>query len=308
MNGFWDHWFSGFFDGHPIDWETLAKVAFLEEKRPLSNDELSTAIANIELTRLSELSRLPERIVLEDSTGLYINIPDRFDNDAIIENCIRKIKNDIAFINKKGHTNAYAGLSDVFEILEYAIENYSDNALALHDDFVKSLRMTLRKIERNDLPSNDYEIENLVDDLNTATVDIRAYDQGVSEAVERRIKINSRAPNADEAESLLFEIQRASDRSVASLAEQMSRDGRVIGELLPDGTHQTDSAPEQAIQRIASRLPQMQEHEESEQRQSTLEKTVDLADKATKINKGAEAVGSAAVHGFRWLDYLLSLF
>jgi len=282
-----------------MDWEALAKIAFLEENRPLSDDAFGAAITNIELKRLSELSRLPERIVRDGSSGLYINVPERFENDRIIENCVRKVKNDIELINRKGHTNAYAGLSDVFEILEYAIEHYTDNALALHDDFAKSLRMTLRKIERHDLPSNDYAIENLVDDLNTATVDIRAYDQGVSEAVERRIKINSRAPNPDEAASLLFEIRRAADRSVTSLAKQMSRDGQVIGELSPDGTHPTDAAPEQALQRVASRLPQMQEYEEPEQRKTTMERTVDLADKATKIHKGAEAVGSAATHGFR---------
>ena len=307
-DGFWDYWFSGFFDGHPMDWETLARIAFLEENRRLSDDSFGAAITTIELKRLSELSRLPERIVRDESSGLYINVPERFENDRIIENCVRKVKNDIESISKKGHTNAYAGLSDVFEILEYAIEHYTDNALALHDDFAKSLRMTLRKIERHDLPSNDYAIENLVDDLNTATVDIRAYDQGVSEAVERRIKINSRAPNPEEAASLLCEIRRAADRSVTSLAKQMSRDGQVIGELSPDGTHPTDAAPEQALQRVASRLPQMQESEEPEQRKTTMERTVDLADKATRIHKGAEAVGSAATHGFRWLDYLLSLF
>jgi hypothetical protein len=308
MDGFWDYWFSGFIDGHPMDWETLAKVAFLEEQRPLADAEIGQAIVDIELERLRELAHLPERIVQDESSGLYTNVPEEFGNDRIIENCIRKVKRDIHAIKEKGQTNAYAGLSDVFEILDYAIENYADNALALHDEFVKSLKMTLRKIERHDLPNNDYAIENFVDDLNTSAVDIRAYDKGVLDAIERRIKINSRAPNSDEAASLLQEIERAASRSVTSLAEQLSRDGQVIGELSLDGTHHTDPEPEQAFQRVASRLPQMQDQKDLEQNGSRIERTVDLADKVTKIHKGAEAMSSAAGHGFRWLDYLLSLF
>lgn len=308
MEGFWDYWFDGFFDGRPIDWETLARIAFLEEKRPFSDSDLTTAITSIELSRLRELSRLPERIVRDEKSGLFASIPEEFGDERIIENCVRKVQRNIDLIRDKGHTNAYAGLSDILDILEYAVDNYKDNALALHDEFTKSLRMTLRKIERQDLPLNDYAIENLVDDLNTATVDLRAYDQGVSDAVERRIKIKSRPPDSDEAASLLFEIQRAADRSVSSLAQQLARDGAIIGELSPDGTHQTHPEPEQAIQRVASRLPQMQEEDKPKDKATRIDRTVDLADKANKIHKGAEAVGSAAAHGFRWLDYLLSLF
>lgn len=305
---FWDRWFDGFLDGHPMDWETLAKVAFLEEKRPITDAEISRAITDIELERLKELARLPERIIKDETSGLYTNIPEKFRNDRIIENCIRKIKRDIDAIQAKGETNTYAGLSDIFEILNYAIEHYANNALALHDDFVKSLKMTLRKIERHDLPTTDYAIENLIDDLNMATVDIRAFDQGVLDAIDRRIKINSRAPNPSEAASLLLEIERAAAQSVTSLAEQLSRDGKVIGELSSDGSHHTDPEPEQAIQRVASRLPQMQDQKELEHKPSGVERITDLAEKATVIHKGAEALGSAATHAYRWLNYLISLF
>jgi hypothetical protein len=52
----------------------------------------------------------------------------------------------------------------------------------------------------------------------------------------------------------------------------------------------------------------MQGENDGRDNRAGVDRAVDAADKAAKLQKGAEAIGAAAEHGWGWLQYLLSLF
>jgi hypothetical protein len=306
---FWRYWYSSFQNGTPLDWNTLAEIALIEETSDASDDEnFSRQIAEIEMRYLRALAYLPERVEKDDETGLFTLVPDTVKDLRRYQNAIRKVQEDVGRIMSVKQTNAYTALDDVFSILDNTFKKYRNEPMSVHDDFVKSLKMILRKIDRQELPPHDDAIDNLIDDLNTGSIDIRATDDGVAKAVTSRMRIKARRPNPYEADSLTREIDLKSARSDERLAAQLRSDVEIIQGLDQDGKHVTDPEPEQAVQRIANRLPQMQGENDGRDNRAGVDRAVDAADKAAKLQKGAEAIGAAAEHGWGWLQYLLSLF
>lgn len=308
-NNFWRYWYSGFRSGKPLDWKILEEVALSEESIDADGTSgIDQKIAEIELRNLRLLAYRPERVERDSETGLYTLLPDTIKDAQRYQNAIRKIHEDIDRIksnNSSFGANTYTALYDVIDILDNSINIHRDNPMFVHDDFVKCLKMILRKIDRQDLPPHDDAIENLIDDLNTGSIDIRATDEGVAKAVASRMRIKTRPPNPYEARSLANEIEIRSAQSDLRLAAQLRADCDIIQSLDKDGRHESDPEPEQAVHRVANRLPQMQNPIDEK---SPLDKTVDAAAKATKLQKGAEAVGNASERAWTWLQYLLSQF
>lgn len=304
-DSFWEYWYASFVQGAPLDWNMLFDIANIEA--PDGSGEAAEQIHGIELRYLRSKAYQPERIERDEITGLFTVVPERISNQRLYDNAIRKIQEDLNLIQKSKNTNSYYAVADICEFLQNTIDFHKHEPMFVHDDFVKALKMVVGRIEKQELPLDD-AIGNLVDDLNTGSIDIRAMDEGVAEAVASRVKIKIRKPGPLEERSLIDHIKLRSKQSDDALAGQMLSDANVIQSIEIDGTHETHPEPEQVIQRIANRLPQMQAEDDANTRQLGVEKMVDVTDHASKLQKGSEVVQKGAKIGLSWLQYLLSMF
>lgn len=301
---FWRYWYRGFLVGQPLDWELLKDVALLKRSSSTLAD-FNSNILFVESKRLIDLAFLPERVA-KDSTGLFTLINDPPAETDIYVNALRKVRQDIDRIRARSRlSNAYSALGDVMELLENVLAHHSDQPIAVHDDFNRSLKIVLQRLERQELPPGDDYIETLIDDLNNGAIDIRAGNKDVARAVSARVNIKKRAPTLAEAQSLAHEVSSKASLSDEDLARQLKHDASVIQELDAAGQHPSHPEPEQAIHRLAHRLPQMQD---TVSKSSVLNRTVETAEKADKLHKGTEAVGAMAKSGWTWLQFLISLF
>ena len=309
FKGFWGYWYHGFEYGNPLNWELLAGVALLPTQQSFESElALSEAIAKIEFQHLRALAYQPERIKIDSKNGLFTVEPENYPKEVNYENAIRKVNEGVLKIRSFENSNSYSAISDILDIIEYTIINHKNEPMFVHDDFLKALRMIIRRVEREELPAFDDYIENLVEDLNTGCIDIRGIDEAVANSVMTRTRAKVRKPNQYEEASLLKEISTRAAQSDRNLALQLEDDGNILANLEVDGSHPEHPLPEQVVQRVANRLPQMQREPSEEPRASNIDQVVNAADKANKLSKGVDAMGSAAEKSWGWLNYLISMF
>jgi hypothetical protein len=296
----WLRWYNGFLVGSPVRLDALVELSRTSDG---TANEKSSRFAALHLI---ELAALPEQVVIDHDSGKFRLIPQKIDSDRRYQNALRKVRDDIARLKSKTGTNAYSALQDVVELIEHTLENYADEPMAVHDDFAKALKMILRKIESQDVPHGDDLIVNLADDLNTGTIDIRIVDETVAKAFNARIRLRLRKPTPDESKSLISEIQLRVTQSDKRLAQELMADAEAIVKFRPTNSEVINLSTEQAVQRVSGRLPQMQST--AIDNKSGVERLVDAADKASKLQKGAEAVGAGVGFATKWVYYLYSMF
>ena len=301
---FWVYWYRGFDTGRPLNWQLLAEVALAEGEDDANvNAVLAKKILELELNHLRRLACQPERVVIDQQTGLYKIEADRINDPLRYQNAIRKVSDDIEEIEIRVSeigSNSYEGLKDINRFVKSSIAANHAEPMFIHDDFVKAIRMITRRIERDEIPAYDDWIENLIEDLNTATIDIRAIDVGVAKAVDARARIKARKPNEEEERSLVLQIEIRSKQSDERLAKQLLDDCRSLVEFSPN----SDFAPEQAAQRMANRLPQMQRDRMASPDGRQLEQVAETSGYASRLNESTQP----AEHRYSWLQYLLSMF
>lgn len=303
---FWNRWCTSVFIGQPANQHLMRRVALIEPHfwkydEHFFEDRLVEAQEDFLFSEIA----LPERVVRDSETGLHTVIPYEYDDERKMQNALNKVRDAMEEFRHNSGGNMYSAMNDVLSTLDRSFQEYLDEPIRIHDDFLKCAKMIRGAVNANELPENDYKIESFLDDLTNGVFDIQSGDAFVSETISARAKQKFRPPSAIELESLQFEVEQRASVSDEKLRGYLKQDAGILRDLARDGSHSVLAEPEFAAYRLAARMPKIRlekdANKSSPEATGSLEQVSRSADQVGKIMKTAETGG-------KWIDYFLSLF
>ena len=316
---FWQRWYDAAVAGTPLNWEMQRDIALIaDEDWQAGPERVAGRIAEIEASyRVSEIiSQNPYAMRVEYDVRRHklVAFPvDAPDLDAIVA-AIRSAVSDFLLRCKRDSSPNRAGA----ELLRITIPAISDlrrdlrrhgaNPLALYEAISDAGKELLGTVAEPGL-SQDVAFVRLADRLERCAGDILVASPAALETVKRRNAVELELLKADQ----LVRLSRLCAGMQADSEGWLKASAAIAIQVLADPAHPVGER-QAAFYFMKAVVPRgakaMREHEAAApvvpKRKSILDKAMEAADKAVKIDKGIDAVQEIVPEGWDWVSRVFS--
>lgn len=172
-----------------MDSNMLEEIALIDlEDWDQGADHVNEIIAGIRLNYTQKSTNNAERIEINPETGKLRAIAETSLPEDHLANVLDKLRDANAIFDGEGGANdMYATLLPERQIIDDAIQRYSQRPMRLYDACSRASRRVQDKVAAGDCPANDALVNDYVHQLDEVAVDIRGFDDVVKDVTSTRV-------------------------------------------------------------------------------------------------------------------------
>ncbi|MGR3661078.1 MAG: hypothetical protein ACU0CA_07815 [Paracoccaceae bacterium] len=186
---FWINWYESILDGPQMNPNMLQEIALIApEDWDKGADHVNEIIAGIRLEYAELATSNAEDIEINPETGKLRAIArSSLPADHLAEAMDKLRDANGIFVGEGGANDMYASLLPERQIVDDAIERYSQRPMRLYDACRRASRRVQDKVTSGDCPDNDALINDYTRQLDEVAVDIRGFDEVVKDVTATRV-------------------------------------------------------------------------------------------------------------------------
>lgn len=229
---FWRDWYQGLLDGTPMDPDLLTRIALIDpEHWDAGPERVNPMIAEMVAEHAAARTPNAERIVENPETGrLRLEAVSDLTPDRLSEIRAKMLDAAEIFGDTVEGNQPYSALSAEVELVRNAAASEDARPIRLYDVCRRAVRRTQRKAALGECPENDALVEDWVDQLGEAALDLGESDARVQEVVAARAAARLRQAAPEEAASARDGALELAQLSEGELAEELEADAETIAD------------------------------------------------------------------------------